>query len=123
VVLVEGESDTQTLWFHGFPALGTPGVDTWKEAWAEHLEGIERIYAVIEPDKGGATLKDRLSTSGIRDRLHLVNLGECKDPSELRSDYVIPAPFDYVLGCLDVDPRALQAEGEHLADGLLVLDQ
>jgi putative DNA primase/helicase len=24
VVLVEGESDTQTLWIHGIPALGIP---------------------------------------------------------------------------------------------------
>jgi hypothetical protein len=30
VVLVEGESDAQTLWHHGIPALGIPGADTWK---------------------------------------------------------------------------------------------
>jgi hypothetical protein len=83
VVLVEGESDTQTLWYHGFPALGIPGVETWKEAWIEHLEGIEKIYVVIEPDEGGATIKDKLSTSGIRDRLHVLRLGEYKDASEL----------------------------------------
>ena len=63
--------------------MASPGVDTWKEAWAEHLEGVERIYAVIEPDKGGATLRDKLSASSLRDRLYLVNLGEFKDPSEL----------------------------------------
>jgi hypothetical protein len=83
VVLVEGESDTQTLWYHGIPTLGIPGVDTWKEAWTHHLEGIERIYAVIEPDKGGETLKDKLSTSGIRERLHILNLGRFKDVSDL----------------------------------------
>src|SRR5215211_2865747 len=83
VVLVEGESDTHTLWYHGIPALGIPGVDTWKEAWGDHLKGIERIYAVIEPDQGGATLKDKLSASSIRDRLHLVDLQEFKDASEL----------------------------------------
>jgi hypothetical protein len=83
VVLVEGESDTQTLWYYGFPALGIPGVETWKEAWVEHLEGIEKIYVVIEPDEGGATLKDKLSTSGIHDRLHVLELGWYKDASEL----------------------------------------
>jgi hypothetical protein len=82
-VLVEGESDTQTLWYHGIPALGIPGVETWKEAWAEHLEGVERIYAIIEPDEGGATLKDKLSVSGIRNCLHVVDLGVFKDASEL----------------------------------------
>jgi hypothetical protein len=83
VVLVEGESDTQTLWYHGIPALGIPGVDTWKEVWTHHLEGIEKIYLIIEPDKGGESLKDKLSTSGIRERLHILNLGAFKDVSEL----------------------------------------
>ena len=83
VVLVEGESDTQTLWYHGIPALGIPGVEKWKEAWAEHLKGVEKVYVVIEPDEGGASLKDKLSTSSLRNRLHLVDLGQFKDTSEL----------------------------------------
>src|SRR3712207_166012 len=83
VVLVEGESDTQTLWFHNIPALGIPGAETWNERWAEHLEGIERVYVVIEPDEGGQTLKEKLLASSIRERLHLVDLGEFKDASGL----------------------------------------
>jgi hypothetical protein len=83
VVLVEGESDCHTLWHHRTPALGIPGVETWKEAWAEHLEGIERVYVVIEPDEGGQTLKERLLDSSMRDRLHLVNVGNFKDASGL----------------------------------------
>ncbi len=61
VVLVEGESDAQTLWYHKIPALGIPGASNWKEAWADHLEGIERVYAIIEPDQGGDTLREKLS--------------------------------------------------------------
>jgi putative DNA primase/helicase len=83
VVLVEGESDTQTLWFHGIPALGIPGVETWKERWAEHLEGVERVYVVVESDEGGQTLKEKLLASSIRGRLHLVELAEFKDASGL----------------------------------------
>jgi hypothetical protein len=30
VLLVEGESDTHTAWYRGFPAIGVPGVDNWK---------------------------------------------------------------------------------------------
>jgi hypothetical protein len=56
VVLVEGESDTHTLWYQGIPALGIPGADTWKKEWATYLDGIERIYVVIEPDQGGRDL-------------------------------------------------------------------
>jgi hypothetical protein len=83
VVLVEGESDSQTLWYHGFPALGVPGASNWKLEWSEHLEGIEKLYVVIEPDQGGDTLREKLSASSLRDRLHVVELGEHKDASGL----------------------------------------
>jgi len=83
VVLVEGESDAQTLWYHGMPALGIPGADTWKPAWAEHLEGIEKVFAIIESDQGGETLREKLGACDIRDRLYLVDLGEHKDANGL----------------------------------------
>jgi hypothetical protein len=81
VVLVEGESDAQTLWYHGIEALGIPGASNWKQEFAEHLEGIGKVYAVIEPDQGGDTLRQTLSASSIRDRLYVVELGEPKDAS------------------------------------------
>jgi hypothetical protein len=81
VVLVEGESDTQTLWYHGILALGIPGADTWKKGWADYLDGIEKVYVIVEPDKGGETLRDKLAaTTAIRDRIYLAELGE-KDAS------------------------------------------
>ncbi len=84
VVLVEGESDAQTLWHHGIPTLGVPGADTWKPRWAEHLEGVERVYAVVEPDGGGETLKRKLSaTPDLSKRLHLDNLGAHKDATAM----------------------------------------
>jgi len=84
VVLVEGESDCHTLWFNEIPALGIPGASNWRDGWASHLDGIERIYAVIEPDQGGDTLREKLTACGvISDRLQLVELGEHKDPSAL----------------------------------------
>ncbi|NPV08052.1 MAG: MarR family transcriptional regulator [Anaerolineae bacterium] len=52
VVLVEGESDTQTLWYHDVPALGLPGASTWKAEWATYLEGLT-VYVWQEPDDGG----------------------------------------------------------------------
>jgi DNA-binding transcriptional ArsR family regulator len=84
VVLVEGESDCHTLWFHEIPALGIPGASNWKAEWASHLKGIEKIYAIIEPDHGGDTLREKLiRCEAIRERLHLLELGEHKDPSAL----------------------------------------
>jgi hypothetical protein len=82
-VLVEGESDCHTLWHHGVQALGIPGASNFKEAWAEHLEAIERLYAVVEPDRGGAAFEERLATSSLSERLYLVRLDGAKDVSEL----------------------------------------
>src|SRR5215212_4182361 len=84
VVLVEGESDAHTLWCHEMPALGIPGASNWKAEWASHLKGIEKIYAIIEPDHGGYTLREKLSgCEAIRERLYLLELDEHKDPSAL----------------------------------------
>src|ERR671910_1755341 len=84
VVLVEGESDCHTLWFYEIPALGIPGANNWRDGWISYLEGIEKIYAIIEPDHGGDTLREKLtSCEAIRERLHLLELGEHKDPSAL----------------------------------------
>ena len=75
VVLVEGESDAQTLWYHGIAALGVPGASNWKAEWAEYLEGIEKVYAVIEPDKGGEAFMSKLAACGtLQDLLHIVRL-------------------------------------------------
>jgi putative DNA primase/helicase len=53
-VLPEGESDTHTLWLYDEPAMGIPGVDTWKESRdAPLLADIPIIYVPIEPDQGG----------------------------------------------------------------------
>jgi hypothetical protein len=53
VTLVEGESDTQTLWHHGLPALGVPGATIWKPEWAKYVVDLA-VYIWQEPDSGGA---------------------------------------------------------------------
>jgi putative DNA primase/helicase len=56
VLLVEGESDTHVAWYRGLPAVGVPGVDNWREEWAEHLNGIPKVFVVVEPDEAGKKL-------------------------------------------------------------------
>ena len=62
VLLVEGESDAQTLWLHGLPALGIPGASTWRNEWGRFLEGL-LVYLWREPDPGGDTLLDAVGHS------------------------------------------------------------
>jgi P4 family phage/plasmid primase-like protien len=60
VLIVEGESDAQTAWFHGLPALGIPGARTWRDEWAKYVTG-KRIYVWAEPDEGGRALVEAMS--------------------------------------------------------------
>jgi predicted P-loop ATPase len=85
VILVEGESDTQTLWLHGFPALGLPGASNWNEDRdAELFDGVAIIYVVIEDDKGGEEVMRWLSKSRIAPRVRLIEMPpKTKDPSAL----------------------------------------
>jgi hypothetical protein len=84
LALVEGVSDTQTAWLYEIPAVGLPGASIWRDARdADHLDGIERINVVVEPDQGGEAVIKWLATSRIRERAWLVDLGEYKDLSGL----------------------------------------
>lgn len=82
-VLVEGESDSHTLWFHGEPAVGIPGANGWKMEWAGELEGVDRLYFVVEDEAGEACWEKLAASPEIRDRLHRVELKGAKDVSEL----------------------------------------
>lgn len=62
VILVEGESDSQTLWNMDFPALGIPGANMFKTVWAKDLEGLT-LYIHVEPDKGGETFYQTMMRS------------------------------------------------------------
>jgi len=80
VILVEGESDSQTLWHYGLPALGIPGADTWRKEWAAYLEGLT-VYLWQEPDGGGEAFAHRIGESLPAARVMVPPAG-CKDISE-----------------------------------------
>lgn len=61
IYLVEGESDTQTLWAHNLPALGIPGAGTFQAEWAVYLKGLT-VYVWKEPDVGGPLLVKGVGT-------------------------------------------------------------
>lgn len=53
-VLVEGESDTQTLWYLKVPALGVPGASNFNTRMVPKLQDL-KLYIHQEPDQGGQT--------------------------------------------------------------------
>jgi hypothetical protein len=78
VILVEGESDAQTLWHQKYPAIGLPG-KAWKPAYTAALDGIENIYFVREPDNHDLTA----ITHELGDRLRVIELPRAEDVSDL----------------------------------------
>lgn len=89
VILVEGESDTQTLWYLKFPALGVPGADVAKASMLTPLEGVDNVYIHTEPDAGGQTFLEKMcrllkenNFSGSVYEIKCSQVGY-KDPSEL----------------------------------------
>ena len=88
VVLVEGESDCWTLWYHNVPALGIPGARAAATLEADHLTGIRRVYISQEPGRAGATFREeiwaRLTGVGYRGARRVLGWqDEHKDPSGL----------------------------------------
>lgn len=87
-VIAEGESDTQSLWYMGIPAIGVAGASMFKPEQAAVLDGL-KLYIHHEPDKGGDTFIAKLS-AGLKDGGFTGSafVWECsalgtKDPSDL----------------------------------------
>ncbi|MEJ2229006.1 MAG: virulence-associated E family protein, partial [Alphaproteobacteria bacterium] len=95
VLLVEGESDAQTLWHHGFDAVAVPGAGSYAPGRDDsELDGLD-IIAFIEPDQGGEALIKQLNKSRHTSRIKLAKLDGFKDVSELHCK--TPDRFDDIV--------------------------
>ncbi len=89
VILVEGESDTQTLWYAGKAALGVPGANAFNGSYAAKLLDIPVIYLHEEPDRaarqGRARIARALMAAGYAGELRVWRCQDAgaKDPSLL----------------------------------------
>lgn len=87
-ILVEGESDTQTLWYLKMAALGVPGASNFKAKMVPKLDGL-KLYIHVEPDKGGETFMEKvcrvLHEEGYTGEVYTWSCKQfgVKDPSEL----------------------------------------
>ena len=91
-VLVEGESDSQSMWHMGISTLGIPGASMMRTEWADTLQDL-KLYIHVEPDKGGETFLTKV-TKALKEgnfigevyKWSCKNLG-CKDPSDVLIKY------------------------------------
>ena len=90
LVLVEGETDALTLWYHGVPALGIPGAAMGHTLSSKCLVGIQQIFVYHEPDAGGRTfvskVASRLRELQFAGGAYEFSIDGVKDPSELHID-------------------------------------
>jgi hypothetical protein len=116
LVVVEGESDTLTLLFAGFPALGIPGADNVHTLLPEHVTGLKHVLYVREPDRGGETFRvkvpARLREMGFAGGVHELRMpGAAKDPSALfkRDTVAFPDVFRQLIkDILEPPPHRLE---------------
>lgn len=88
-VMVEGESDSQSLWYMGISALGVPGASMFKPHQASMLQDL-KIYLHHEPDQGGETFIRKM-LAGLREggfigevyQFSCSRIQGCKDPSDV----------------------------------------
>lgn len=87
-ILVEGESDTQTLWYLRFAAIGIPGANLFKTEFCKKLGGL-KLYIHVEPDQGGDTfynqMCNKLREGNFDGEVYSFSCSQfgVKDPSEL----------------------------------------
>lgn len=90
--MVEGESDSQSMWYMGVSTLGVPGASMFKPHQAALLQDL-KLYIHQEPDKGGETFLRKI-IEGLREggfigkvyRWSCNQIG-CKDPSAVYIKY------------------------------------
>ena len=87
IVLVEGESDAQTLWYYGVQAIGVPGASNFKEEYKYLLDGFKVVYIQDEEDQGGETFVGTILRYIDNNKCRLISCKKfnCKDVSQLHT--------------------------------------
>ena len=95
-LLVEGESDTQTAHYRGWPAVGISGSNGWSDEFATlpAFADANFIFVVKEPGAGGEEFVARLARSPIREKFRVITTLPTKDFSELHLRNLHKGVFD-----------------------------
>jgi hypothetical protein len=87
LLIVEGESDTLTLWFHRRPSLGMPGATMAHILTRDDVLWADRVMVFREPGEAGKkfveTVAKRLREVGFAGTIFEISLDHYKDVSDL----------------------------------------
>jgi len=115
LLIVEGETDTLTAWLHAVPCLGLPGADMAHCLEPEAVTGLDRVWIIEEPGRGGLTFVSkvtaRLAAIGFTGSVRVISFAPVKDLNDLH--LADPAGFAKALVRAQ---QASRAPGESSAD-------
>ncbi len=96
ICVTEGELDTLTLHQMGYPAVGIPGAQSWKEHWRLLFEDFSRIIVFLDGDNAGASF-GRLWAGKFPHSVETIQMDWEEDVNSMflkeGKDY-----FDYLIG-------------------------
>jgi putative DNA primase/helicase len=98
LAITEGESDAQTLAFHGVPVLGISGAKGWKPEFAEYqqVKNAKKILLVPDRDNAGNEFVRKVARDIPNKNVVVIPL-PIKDVSELHLEH--PTDFDLEWQC------------------------
>lgn len=121
-VLVEGESDTHSLWYMGIPAIGIPGASMFKPMYAPPLQDL-KLYIHQEPDGGGETFVQKvckgLKDGGFIGRVYKWTCSRLgvKDPSDLYMKHGQEEAAQMIRDCLK-GAEEIDLDEEQIAEAI-----
>lgn len=84
LILVEGESDAQTLWWLGYQVLGVPGAGLFQGEWVKYLNGFDIYLHQENDDAGGKFINNVLSRCGAEGFTGRTFVFKCSDIDGLK---------------------------------------
>ncbi len=81
LLIVEGESDTQTCLFYGLPVLGVPGAGNFKPEWAPILRPYRCVFVWDEKDDAACKLIE--AVAAVHSNVHALIVPGAKDVNDL----------------------------------------
>lgn len=87
IVLVEGESDAQTLWFYGIQAIGIAGATNFKKEYKTLFEKFDKIYIHSEEDDGAKTFVESITAILPTKKCFIINSKDLRRQRPIRITY------------------------------------
>ncbi|HEY1189887.1 MAG TPA: phage/plasmid primase, P4 family [Gemmata sp.] len=119
LILVEGETDTLTLWLHGYPALGIPGASALGSFDAKLLDGFTDLFVWQESDRAGSKMIAKLREKLAGRDWKVIRHDAAKDPNDLHAadPDKFRERFEAVLAAAAPPGEVPPAEGSREATG------